>query len=295
MHLPVLLKEAIDVLALENGDIYLDATLGEGGHAEEVFKRFGDNLTIAGIDADKTAIAFAQSRIETAGHRNFKSAPLNFREIEKAPQILGIGNPNKILFDLGWSKRQFEESGKGFSFQKDEPLNMSFGENPVFSAYDVVNHWVEENIRTIISAYGEEKYSSRIAKAIIESRKKNPIKTSRELADIIVEAVPARYRHLKIHPATKTFQALRIVVNDELRSLENGLHGAYEILKNGGRIAVISFHSLEDRIVKKFFKKLNSEEKAEILTKKPIRAGEEELAQNPRARSAKLRAISKIK
>lgn len=294
MHESVLLKEAIDMLELEEGDVYLDATLGMGGHAEEVWRRWGSKITILGIDADSQSVEIAQARFETQDAKG-KFATLNFREIERVEELLGV-RPNKILFDLGWNRRQFDSpagEGRGFSFQKDEPLIMAFSQDRskiAFTAYDIVNSWEEKNLETIIRAYGEEKFSSRIARQIVEARAEKKIKTSGELAEIIKKAVPMWYRFKKIHPATKTFQALRITVNDELRALEEGLEKAFAI---GERIAVISFHSLEDRIVKNFYRQKEEAGLAQILTKKPITPTEEEIRENPRARSAKLRVIKK--
>lgn len=295
-HTPVLLKESLNLLDLQPGDIYLDATVGGGGHAEEVWKRMDKDVVISGIDADPQAIEMARLRLEMAGlkcEHEAKLAVLNFRNIDRAPELLNIARPTKILFDLGWNKVQFEEGGRGFSFQKDEPLNMAFGASE-FTAYDIVNSWDEENIATIISSYGEERFAPKIAKRIIEERQKNPIKSSIQLAELVKHAVPAWYRFRKIHPATKTFQALRIAVNDELRTLEEGLQKAFELVSPKGRIAVITFHSLEDRIVKRFFKQLAGEKKANLIIKRPVIATETERDENPRSRSAKLRVIEKI-
>ena len=304
MHTPVLLKEVLELLDFQDGDVYLDATLGEGGHLEAVFG-LEKEVVIAGIDVNPIAVEKSKERV-----REGKFAALNFRNIDKALEILGIGEPNKILFDLGWSKEQFEESGKGFSFQKDELLDMRFAVSTVkdspwqnqnqresltvsFTAYDIVNKWDEENIATIIESYGEEKFAKKIAKQIVEARLKKPIKTTFELVEIIKKATPLWYHGKKIHLATKTFQAIRIAVNDELRALEEGLDKAFKILKKNGRLAVISFHSLEDRIVKKFFRELKEKGEVEILTKKPVRASNQEISNNGRSRSAKLRGITK--
>lgn len=295
LHKSVLLKKAIDGLELQRGDVYLDATLGAGGHSEEVYKRLKEAVVIGGIDADESATALAKERLELLGAKPHFGV-LNFRNIAKAPELLGIENPSKILFDLGWSSIQLEEGGRGLSFGKDEPLLMTLGkpDPDQVTAYEVVNLWGEESLADIIYGFGEEKFSRRIAKKIVERRAEKPIETSLELAEIIKEAVPIWYRFGRIHPATKTFQAIRIAVNDELNSLQMGLEQAFEILKADGRLAVISFHSLEDRIVKHFFKKLEEEGRAEIETKKPLSADEAELAENPRARSAKLRIIKKL-
>ena len=295
MHIPVLLNEVIENLSFEDKDVYLDATLGAGGHMEEIYKRFGKSVALVGIDADETAASIARERLELLGAQP-KIAVLNFRNIDKVPELLGVETPNKILFDLGWNSMQVEESGRGFSFNRDEPLQMTFakdGESSVFTAYDVVNKWEEENIADVIYGYGEEKHSRKIARAIVEARAIKPITTSLELAENIKQSVGFFYRISKIHPATRTFQAIRIAVNDELETLKVGLEKAFEIVKVGGRIGVISFHSLEDRIVKNFFKKMSDENNGVVLTKKPIIATDQEIKFNPRSRSAKLRVIKK--
>lgn len=299
-HKSVLLKESLDLLNLEEGDQYLDATLGQGGHAEEVFLRLGKRIKIAGIDADIDAVNFSKQRLEKLG-ANPKFMVLNFRDIEKSIEALQIDTPNKILYDLGWNRNQFDselgEEGRGFSFMKDEPLVMTFSKDAKdseFTAYDIVNSWEEKSIATIIESYGEEKFGKKIAKAIVEAREQGKIKTTFELVEIIKKATPFWYHFKKIHPATRTFQALRITVNDELQALETSLNKSFEILKQQGRIAVISFHSLEDRIVKRFFKSLEESGQVKILTKKPISPTEDEIKENPRSRSAKLRAIIKL-
>lgn len=296
LHTSVLLKEAIDGLALEAGDIYLDATSGSGGHLEEVWQRTRGQVALSGIDADLMSINITRERMDIAGAK-IKLGVLNFRHIDKALELLDIKNPTKILFDLGWSSDQFDEGGRGFSFQKDEPLLMTFGQNVKAedtTAYDVVNKWSEESLADVIYGYGEERYARRIAKAIIEKRQISPIETSKMLAEIVKASVPIFYRFGRIHPATRTFQAVRIAVNDELHALEEGLEKGFGILKKGGRLAVISFHSLEDRIVKNFFKARKMEGGGELINKKPITASESEINQNPRSRSAKLRILQKI-
>ena len=294
-HESVLLKEVIGGLSLQDGDVYLDATVGSGGHMEEVWNKTRGKVMLCGIDADEMSIAIAKEKLDLAGAKA-KLSVLNFRNIDKALEIFGIKSPTKILFDLGWSSDQFNEGNRGFSFQKDEPLLMTWkteaGEEDI-TAYDVINKWSEENLALIINGYGGEKYARRIAKAIAERRKEKPIETSRELAEIVKNAVPIFYRFGRIHPATRTFQAVRIAVNDELRALGEGIEKGFEILEKEGRMAIISFHSLEDRIVKNFFKSLVVENKGELINKKPITPSEEEINKNPRARSAKLRILRK--
>lgn len=296
-HASVLLKEVISGLDFQDGDIYLDATVGSGGHMEEVWQKMKERIVLSGIDADEMSVAITREKLEISGAKP-KLAVLNFRNIDKAPDILGTENPSKILFDLGWSSDQFEEGGRGFSFQKDEPLLMTFKRNvgeEETTAYDVVNKWGEESLADILYGYGEERYARRIAKAIVEKREEKFIETSKELAEIVKNSVPIFYRFGRIHPATRTFQAVRIAVNDELQALEEGIKKGFGILKEEGRMAVISFHSLEDRIVKNFFKLQAVEEKGEIINKKPITPTKEETDKNPRSRSAKLRIIKKIK
>jgi len=295
-HASVLSKEVIEGLSFQDGDIYLDATVGSGGHMEEIWKKMKNRVTLCGIDADEMSVTITRERLELSGAK-VKISVLNFRDIDKVLEIFCIKNPTKILFDLGWSSDQFDEGGRGFSFQKDEPLLMTFKHDVSeedTTANDVVNKWSEESLADILYGYGEERYSKRIAEAIAEQRRKKPIKTSRELAEIVKNAVPVFYRFGRIHPATKTFQAIRIAVNNELQTLEEGVKKGFEILKQGGRMAVISFHSLEDRIVKNFFKSLVEKNKGELINKKPIMPSEEEINKNPRARSAKLRILQKI-
>jgi len=303
-HESVLLKEIIKGLALQDGDVYLDATVGAGGHMEEVWKKMKERVILCGIDADEMSIAIAKERMDLSRAKP-KLAVLNFRNIDKAIEIFGVRNPTKILFDLGWNSEQFLGNGfgaaigtgRGFSFQKDEPLLMTFKQNAGeedITAYDVVNRWSKENLADVIYGYGEEKYARKIAKAIVEERRKKPIKTSKELAEIVKSAVPIFYRFGRIHPATRTFQAVRIAVNDELRALQEGIEKGFRILEKGGRMAVISFHSLEDRIVKIFFKLLVAENKGELINEKPITPSKEEINENPRSRSAKLRILRKI-
>ena len=293
-HESVLLHETIDGLALAEGDIYLDATLGLGGHLEQASHSKG--VTLLGIDADDVSLSIARERLALAGVRP-KLAVLNFRNIDRVLEIFEIADVSKILFDLGWNSEQLG-FGRGFSFNEDEPLQMTFRSSvseEETTAYDVVNHWEENNLADVIYGYGEERYSRRIAKAIVERRKAGPIKTSKELALIIKNAVPFVYRFGRIHPATRTFQAIRIAVNDELHALETGLGKSWQILRKGGRIAVISFHSLEDRIVKNFFKSKCEINEGELINKKPIIPTDNEISKNPRSRSAKLRLIQKIK
>ncbi len=292
IHKSVLLKEMVEGLDIQSGDTIVDCTLNSGGHSEFVLEN-NPNAKIIGIDADSGAIKKAKERLKKFGDRAsfYKS---NFRNLEKVLDKAKEKEVDGFMFDLGWSSDQLEVSGRGFSFQRDEPLHMAYDKDEdEVTAETVVNEWSEDSLRSIIKGFGEESFSGRIARAIVESREVEPIKTTGQLRDIVWNAVPGFTRNKKTHPATRTFQAIRIAVNDEFGALKEGLEKAFERLKSGKRIAVISFHSLEDRIVKQWSKGLVADEKAILINKKPIIAGEEELKDNPRARSAKLRIIEK--
>ncbi|MCX6702118.1 MAG: 16S rRNA (cytosine(1402)-N(4))-methyltransferase RsmH [Candidatus Zambryskibacteria bacterium] len=296
MHKSVLLHEVIDGLNIKKGDIFVDGTLGGGGHSEEVCKRFSDTVSIIGIDLDPDAILRAKERLNLL-NQNIKYAQDSFRNIDTILDSLNIKQVDRILFDIGLSSNQFEDSGRGFSFQKDEPLIMSFKKDVTekdLTAREILNSWDEENIRAILEGYGEEQFAWKISKAIVARREIKPIETTFDLVEIIKSATPKFYHHRKIHPATKTFQALRITVNDEIESLKEGVLKGFERLNKNGRLAVISFHSLEDRVVKQFFKELNIQGVATTITRKPITPSEKEINLNPRARSAKLRIIEKL-
>ncbi|MDQ3075553.1 MAG: 16S rRNA (cytosine(1402)-N(4))-methyltransferase RsmH [bacterium] len=297
VHKTVLLKETIDGLNLDTkkSGIVVDGTFGGGGHSIEILKNFPEVKIIA-IDQDKSAWDKAKSKFVGLEDRvSFING--NFRDIAKVVHDLNIESVDGVLLDLGLSSDQLENAGRGFSFQKDEPLLMTMKQKPTkkdVTAKDIVNTWSEETIANIIYGYAEEKLSRRIAKGIVDARQKKDINTTFELVEVIKNSVPAKYTKGKIHFATKTFQALRIAVNDELNALQQGLEEGFEILRNGGRMSVISFHSLEDRIVKNFFKKVKEEGRVILINKKPTIAGDVELKENKRARSAKLRIIQKV-
>ncbi len=294
-HVPVLLHEAVEGLELKAGDTLIDATLGAGGHSSEVSKQYAGNVSIVGFDLDQNALALAKTTVELAGG-TLTQILSNFRRMEKECRERGIEEVQGVLFDLGVSSMEFSNSGRGFSFKYDEPLLMTLNSHPdedTLTARAIVNSYTEEDLANIIFEYGEERLSRRIAKAIVTARRIKKIETTFELVDIIKGSVPAAYRNGRIHPATRTFQALRIATNDELGALKDGLQGAWNLLAPGGRIAVISFHSLEDRIVKNMFKEWGKEQ-AKIITKKPIVPGREEIISNPRSRSSKLRIIQKL-
>lgn len=295
IHKPVLLNEAIRGLNLKPGDIFFDGTLGGGGHSRKVCELFGKSVKIIGADRDSEAVRIAIDKFKTLNcDFNFQTA--NFRNISEVLDNLNIKSVNAILFDLGLSSDQIEDSSRGFSFQKDEPLIMTFSAeygNGITTAQTILNEWSEETLADILFGYADERYARRIAKKIVEARQIKPIEKTFELVEIIKSAVPMGYRKGRIHFATKTFQAIRIAVNDEIEALKEGLVEVFKKLARGGRMAVISFHSGEDRIIKNFFKDKKAAGGGHIATKKPITASEEELAQNPRARSAKLRIFEK--
>ncbi|MFH1608775.1 MAG: 16S rRNA (cytosine(1402)-N(4))-methyltransferase RsmH [Patescibacteria group bacterium] len=302
VHKSVLLKETIEGLNLSKDKtaVVIDCTFGGGGHSLEICKNY-PKVKILAIDQDKSAFEKAKSKFENLEHKceisfhnlNFK----NLKEALKKEQIKKVEAVDGIMFDLGLSSDQLENSGRGFSFMKNEPLLMTMKESPSSedtTAIDVVNNWEEKNLADIIYGYGEERYSRRIAREIVSARKHKEIKTTYELVEIIRKAVPVGYQKGRLHFATKTFQAIRIAVNDELGVLREGLENGFNILKREGRMSVISFHSLEDRIVKNFYKEKVKEQKARLINKKPISAEREEIIENPRSRSAKLRIIEKI-
>ena len=294
MHISVLLHESIDGLELKDGDVVFDGTFGGGGHTRAMLA-LGKKIKVIATDLDSDAIKKGQELVAEYPDQLIleNDTFANIASILKKHNLDGV---DKVLLDLGWSSNQLEYGGRGLSFLKDEPLLMTLkneiSESDV-TAELIVNEWSEGTIADILFGFGEERYARRIARVICEVRQVKPIKTTHELVEIISRAVPPNYRFGKIHPATRTFQALRIAVNAELETLEKALSETWKVLRPEGRMAVISFHSLEDRIVKRFFREVAVETEATILTKKPIIAGEEETSANPRARSAKLRIIKK--
>ncbi len=289
-HKTVLLEEAVDALALRPNSIVVDATGGAGGHSVRILETLTKEGVLIIIDSDPLAIEHIRHRIgENAAKIHFLCG--NFRAIDKLVTDLGIEKVDAVLADLGWNSAQFETGGKGFSFLRDEPLLMTYGDSDsyAFTAKDIVNEWREETIADLIYAYADEHFARRIAKRIVETRKNGDIETTKDLVACILEAVPKKFHHGRIHPATKTFQALRIAVNDELDAVKDLIEGSLNILQDHGRLGIITFHSIEDRIVKNTFKENAEAGYGKILTKKPIIASDAELTENPRARSAKLR------
>lgn len=295
-HKPVLLKEVIENVALKDGDVFVDMTLGSAGHSSAVCKLGLKDLTIVGVDKDQDAIVRSSEKLVDCNAKIILETSANY-EIDKVLSKHEINEVNTILADLGISSDQIDHSGRGFTFQKDEPLLMTMKKDPSkgdLTAQDVVNDFAEESLADIIYGFGEERYARRIARAIVEYRRKHSIKTTGELVEIIKSATPKMYHNKKNHPATKTFQAIRMVVNDEFESLPTTLSIAFEKLVSGGRLLVISFHSHEDRLVKRFMKQKEEEGYGKRLTKKPIKPSEKEIKENPRSRSSKLRIIEKL-
>ena len=293
LHYPVLHEPVLEYLALSTDEeaVMIDCTTGEGGHSNLFLSRF-PRLHVIGIDRDKEIQKKAIERLSIYGER---FTPVNawFDDYLKSAES---SSADRILFDLGISTFHYEESRRGFSFRKDERLDMCLNENATLSAATIVNTYAEEELADLIYRYGEERYSRRIARAFVEYREKKPIETSKEAEDIIFHAVPKEYRYGRISPATRTFQALRIEVNGELDRIKPSLLEAIRVLKSGGRLAVITFHSLEDRIVKWTFKEEAAKENPaiRIITKKPVIPDEKEEKENAPSRSAKLRVVEKI-
>ena len=289
MHIPVLQKEVLEYLDPKPNENFIDATVGEAGHTVAILEKNQPRGKVLGIEWDPELYKkLLKSDIDRLTLVN--DSFVNLKEIVEREKFTKVSG---ILFDLGLSSWHLEESGRGFSFLKNEPLDMRYNPQNSLTAEKIVNYWAASEIEKILKTYGEERFAPRIAETFVSFRRIKPIKTTLQLVEIIKKTVPSWYQHKKIHFATRTFQALRIAVNDELNNLEKTLPQAIEILKPGGRLVVISFHSLEDRIVKNFLKEKSKENILKILTKKPIRPSGEEIIKNPRSRSAKLRAAQK--
>ena len=308
LHTPVLLDEVLTYLQCSRGGIFVDATVGEGGHSEAILKASPQN-TVIGIDCDREIIERAQERLAPYGER----MTLIHDDFVHLPHILrdrAIERVDGLLFDLGISSFHFEEEKRGFGFHRDGPLDMRMDTRKKLTAYDIINHFPLKDIETILRRYGEERWAKRIVRAIGQERQRGSIKSTGALAEIVARAIPSKHHPRRIHPATKTFLALRIAVNEELKKLEETLNDAPLLLTQGGRIGVISFHSLEDRIVKETFKKMGSacicppslpqcicggkQQVLQVITKHPLTPRAEEVRDNPRARSAKLRVAERV-
>ncbi len=307
-HIPILRETVVSLLNPMRGGVFVDGTLGGGGHAEAVLERLPEDGRLYGIDRDGAAIAAASARLARFGEA-FTAIRGNFFDMKRLLAAQGVTEVDGILLDLGVSSYQLDTPQRGFSYHEDAPLDMRMDPSAPLSAYDVVNGYPAEELTRIIREYGEERYASRVANAIVREREKAPLNSTVRLAEIVKLALPAPARREAQHPARRTFQALRIEVNGELEGLSAALNDAHDLLRSGGVLAVITFHSLEDRIAKQAFKTFEhpctcdphapvctcgKTPTAKVLTKKPIVADEAELQQNPRARSAKLRAIQKL-
>ncbi|GAW92152.1 16S rRNA (cytosine(1402)-N(4))-methyltransferase RsmH [Calderihabitans maritimus] len=307
-HIPVMLEETIELLAIKPEGIYVDCTLGGGGHSRAILDKLGKQGRLIAIDQDMEAIEAFKPYKQGFGDR-VSLVHGNFVALKDILQQMGVKKVDGILFDIGVSSHQLDTPERGFSYQLDAPLDMRMDTTRELTAWHIVNNYSEADLARIIYEYGEERWARRIASFIVQARKKKPIDTSGQLVEVIKRAIPAGARKVGPHPAKRTFQALRIAVNNELEVLEKALYHAVEVLKPSGRVCVISFHSLEDRIVKKVFRQLSractcppeqpicvckSRKIVKVITKKPVTPSQEEVKRNPRSRSAKLRAAEKL-
>ncbi|MBU7005644.1 16S rRNA (cytosine(1402)-N(4))-methyltransferase RsmH [Phosphitispora fastidiosa] len=306
-HVPVMLDEVMTYLNLRQGGTYVDCTLGGGGHTTEIIKKIQPGGRVIGIDQDPNALEAARKRLESFGS-SIVYVHSNYYRLKEIFAELNLGEADGVLFDLGVSSHQLDEGERGFSYMQDAPLDMRMNPGDLLTAEQIVNEKTEDELTGIIRDYGEENWARRIARFIVDHRAKRPIHTTGELVEIIKKAVPAGARREGPHPAKRTFQALRIAVNDELNRFKKALYEAVDILRPGGRVCVISFHSLEDRIAKEVFREMaktcvcppglpvcmcNKKQQVKVLTGKPVLPTQEELKANPRARSSKLRAAEK--
>ncbi|MFH1094491.1 MAG: 16S rRNA (cytosine(1402)-N(4))-methyltransferase RsmH [Candidatus Omnitrophota bacterium] len=292
-HTPVMYSEVLSYLKLSPGKVIVDCTLGEGGHSEGILRKITPGGHLIGIDQDDDALSSTRLRLSHF-EGSFSLIRDNFQNITDVLANLEINAMDGVVFDLGVSNMQLVTPERGFSFQFDGPLNMRMDKHAQITAFDLVNNLSEEEIANLIFTFGQERYSRRIAARIVMERSRNFISSTQQLVDIVVESLPVRERYKKIHPATRTFMALRIAVNRELEVLQSGLTQAIELLKPGGIICVISFHSLEDRIVKHEFKNQAKKGRLKIITKKPLVPTDEEIENNHKSRSAKLRVAEKL-
>ena len=306
-HVSVLLNECIEALDIKENGIYVDCTLGGAGHSSHILKNLSIDGMLIGIDQDKDALSAAKDRLEN--FKNVKYVHNNFYNIDVILNELGIEKVDGILADLGVSSYQLDEASRGFSYMQDAPLDMRMNRDNDFSAYEIINNYSEEDLYKIIKDYGEERFAKRIANFIVNKRSEKPIETTFELVDIIKAAIPAKARREGPHPAKRTFQAIRIEVNSELKILNKTIEDGVRRLNKGGRMAIITFHSLEDRIVKLKFRELENpctcpkefpicvcgkSPSVKVISKKGIAPTEKEVEENPRSRSAKLRIIEKL-
>ena len=306
-HIPIMLEAVLSGLNIKEDGIYVDGTLGGAGHSYEIARRLSDKGRLIGIDQDKDSIEDATERLK--GFQNINIVRNNYVNIRTVLGGLGIDKVDGILLDIGVSSYQLDNSERGFSYREDAPLDMRMDQSVVYTAQDIVNDYSEEELRRIISVYGEEKFAPRIAANIVKAREISRIETTYQLNDIIKESIPAAARRTGGNPSKKTYQAIRIELNKELTVLEDALEDMIDLLNSGGRLAIITFHSLEDRIVKNAFRTAENpcicppefpvctcgrKSKGKVITRKPIVADEKELEINPRSSSAKLRVFERV-
>lgn len=292
IHHPVMLNEVLEYLRPASGMTVIDCTVGTAGHSLALMERIMPAGRLIGIDRDEESLRIAGQRLE-AYSGSFDLAYSNFYDIDKVAASFGVAGAGAILMDLGISSYQLSNPQRGFSFQNDGPLDMRLDRNSYISAYDLVNNLNEEEISSLLRNFGQERWHNRIASLLVRERQKSPISTTRQLSDIVLRAIPGRFRHQRLHPATRTFQAVRIAVNRELEVLGSAVNKAVDLLERGGRLCVISFHSLEDRTIKLVFRELASAGKIDIITHKPLTPTTCEIKDNPPSRSAKLRVAER--
>ena len=293
IHIPVMLNEIIEYLRPKNGDIFVDGTIGLGGHSQVILKMLGKQGRLIGLDRDQKALALAKEKLEPFSSQS-EFIYSNFINIDEVLDNLEISAVDGILLDLGVSSLQLDDPQRGFSLRVDGPLDMRMDQNAHISAYDLVNSLSEKEIVSILKDFGQERWAYRIARKIVENRVKNPIETTRDLRHIIMRAMPFKRKRERKHPAIRSFQAFRIAVNRELEALEIALDKCIRYLKPYGRIGIVSFHSLEDKIVKEKFRSCSKEGKLKLVVKKPLRPSEDEVAKNSRSKSARLRIAERI-
>jgi 16S rRNA (cytosine1402-N4)-methyltransferase len=295
VHIPVLTKEVLEYLEPKRGENFIDCTFGQGGHTHNILERIGPNGKLLGIETDPELYKIFQTKEDFQFADRLTLVNDSYTNLKEIVKEYKFGPINGILVDLGLSSWHFEESGRGFSFKKDEPLDMRYDpEHNPLTAFEIVNAWPEEELERILKQYGEERFAKNIAKKIVRQREIKPIRTTFDLLEATWRGLPPWFKKKKLHPATKTFQAIRTAVNSEIENLKIVLVQATEVLAKDGRLAIISFHSLEDREVKRFFKRGQEINILKVLTKKPIVPTEEEIKINIRSRSAKLRVAQKI-
>ncbi|MFH0917840.1 MAG: 16S rRNA (cytosine(1402)-N(4))-methyltransferase RsmH [Candidatus Omnitrophota bacterium] len=295
LHVPVMLQEVLDFLKLKPGQVIVDATVGTGGHALEILKRITPGGRLIGLDRDENSLAICRQRLSPFKDSS-EFVQANFADLDQVLANLGIRNIDGIVFDLGISSYQLHDPQRGFSFQEEGPLDMRLDKSSYISAYDLVNNLNENEISQLLWNFGQERWHNRIAHLLVQERRNEPIATTKQLANLVMRAIPHRYRrsYYRIHPATRTFQAVRIAVNRELEILESAIKKAVAILRKQARICVISFHSLEDRVIKHTFRALAADGLIDIVTAKPLIPVPSEVEVNPSSRSSKFRVAERI-